>query len=107
MEITDYKKDGNTGALFSHGKGRFSACTASESSNYFKTERGCMAGKVRKARMKVPEAFSKISDIENIDWEEERKAGMTVADASKKIDAFHSVLRGMNTILYLCNKRQV
>lgn len=63
--------------------------------------------KVGRARAKAPEAFSKVSDIEYIDWEEERRAGMTVADASIKIDAFHSVLRGMNTILCLCNKPQV
>lgn len=66
-----------------------------------------LASKIGKARIKMPEAFSKVSDIEYIDWEEERKAGMTVADASIKIDAYHSVLRGMNTILYLSNRNQV
>ena len=52
MEITDYKKGGNAGALFSHGKGRFSACTASES-KYFKTERGAAAWLTKRGYTKV------------------------------------------------------
>lgn len=43
MEIIDYKKGSNTGALFIHDKSTFSACTACESSRYFKTERGAAA----------------------------------------------------------------
>lgn len=53
MEITDYKRGGNTGALFNHGKGRFSACTASESSRYFKTERGAAAWLAKRGYVKV------------------------------------------------------
>ena len=63
-----------------------------------------LANKIRVKRKKFPDAFSKISAIEEINWEVERQHGMTIVDASIKIDAYQSVIRGMNTILKLCNK---
>lgn len=66
-----------------------------------------LSNKVGRARCRFPEGFHNVSEIESINWEEERSKGMTVADASMMIDSLRSVIRGMNTILYLCNKRQV
>lgn len=43
MEIIDYRKAGNEGALFIHAQNKFSACTAVESSHYFKTRKGAEA----------------------------------------------------------------
>ena len=40
MEIIDFRKGENKGALFIYSGNRFSACTAVESSNYFKTRKG-------------------------------------------------------------------
>lgn len=53
MEITDYKRGGNTGALFDYGKGRYSACTASESSRTFKTQRGAERWLAKRGYVKV------------------------------------------------------
>ncbi len=53
MEIIDYKRGGNTGALFIHGNGSFSACTACESSRYFKTERGAAAWLAKRGYKRV------------------------------------------------------
>lgn len=43
MEIIDYYKGGNSGALFIHNEKRVTACTACESSPTFKTIRGAAA----------------------------------------------------------------
>lgn len=53
MEITDYKRGGNHGALFNHSNGLYSACTASESSKYFRTERGAEKWLMRRGYTKV------------------------------------------------------
>lgn len=53
MEITDYKRGENRGALFNHNNGKYSACTASESSKYFLTERGAERWLKRRGYTKV------------------------------------------------------
>lgn len=42
MEIIEYRKNSNTGALFIHMNGTFTACTAVESSRVFKTLKGAI-----------------------------------------------------------------
>lgn len=42
MEIINYKKGENEGALFIHSEKSYSACTAVESSNRFKTLKGAI-----------------------------------------------------------------
>lgn len=41
-----------------------------------------------------------------IDWRHERSMGMTTTDASIRISAFHSLIRGINMKRYLFNLPQ-
>lgn len=41
-----------------------------------------------------------------VDWRHERSMGMTTIDASIKINAFHSLIRGINMKRYLFNLPQ-
>lgn len=43
MEIISFKRGENEGALFIHGEKRYSACTAVESSKFFKTLKGAIS----------------------------------------------------------------
>ena len=43
MEIIEFKKGENKGAIFIHGEKKYSACTAVESSRLFKTLKGAMS----------------------------------------------------------------
>lgn len=43
----------------------------------------------------------------NLDWRHERSLGMTVADASDRISAFHTIMRCINHTRIMCNLKQI
>lgn len=54
-----------------------------------------LADKVERKRKEYPEAFNKVAPP-YIDWHTERRKGVTVADAAVRIDAYKTIIRGMN-----------
>lgn len=61
-----------------------------------------LADKVERIRKKHPEAFDKVAPP-YVNWHKERHLGVTTIDASIRIDAYRTIVRGMNTICVLCN----
>ncbi len=50
--------------------------------------------------------IGEIQEVHYVDWNAERSKGVTVADASIRIDAYRQIIRWVNTTRMLCGQKQ-
>lgn len=62
-----------------------------------------LANKVERMKKST---IGEIQEVHYVDWNAERSKGVTVADASIRIDAYLRIIRWANTTRILCAQKQ-
>lgn len=62
-----------------------------------------LANKVERMKKST---IGEIQEVHYVDWNVECSKGVTVADASIRIDAYRQIIRLANTIRMLCGQKQ-